>query len=371
MKGFVRITEVRLEYGRTESGAANVTALTSGKAGVGRVSETAGVRGIEESDLQSAPFDQAQLDAMVGHRADEATASVYAINHGWQATKVAFDSELKPRPDKISVSSDSTSETGDVASEASGLISSIGDKFSSLLSTMKRVAPKSEKEQAAEELALGPQIAGRVLGARPLWQNADAQQRVNVVGRWVASQTSRPDLPWAFGVIDTGEINAFAAPGGYVMVTRGLYELLSSDSELAAVLGHEISHCVQRDQYNVIHKQEIATLGKETLSSKVGASGNLAESLARGYVEKHGATIVLTSLDREAEFRADKAAEIYLARSGMNPMALYSVLQKMTAVGEKSASLAALYKTHPPLDARLTQIDRRGYAGLGSFTTRE
>jgi len=63
---------------------------------------------------------------------------------------------------------------------------------------------------------------------------------VNLVGRWVASQTSRPDLPWTFGVIDTPDVNAFAAPGGYVVVTRGLYELLLSDAELAAVLGHEI-----------------------------------------------------------------------------------------------------------------------------------
>ena len=114
----------------------------------------------------------------------------------------------------------------------------------------------------AEELALGPEIAGRILGARPLWNDPAAQRRVNLVGRWVASQTSRPDLPWTFGVIDTPEVNAFAAPGGYILITRGLYELLSTDSELAAALGHEISHCVQRDHYNVIHKQEMADAGQ-------------------------------------------------------------------------------------------------------------
>ena len=80
---------------------------------------------------------------------------------------------------------------------------SLGQKASSVLGTASKVAPKSEQEQAAEELALGPQIAGRVLGARPLWGDAEAQKRVNVIGRWVASQTSRPELPWTFGVIDT------------------------------------------------------------------------------------------------------------------------------------------------------------------------
>ena len=64
-------------------------------------------------------------------------------------------------------------------------------------------------------------------------------------------------------MIDTPEVNAFAAPGGYILITRGLYELLSTDSELAAALAHEISHCVQRDHYNVIHKQEIADTTKE------------------------------------------------------------------------------------------------------------
>ena len=214
-------------------------------------------------------------------------------------------------------------------------------------------------------------LAGRVLGARPLWSEPGAQQRANIIGRWVASQTSRPDLPWTFGVIDTPEVNAFAAPGGYILVTRGLYELLGSDSEVAAVLGHEISHSVERDHYNVIHKQELATLGKQTLAAEVHTGAGAASDYARDYVNKQGAAIMLTALDRSAEFRADQAAEVYLARSGMNPMALYAVLQRMAALGEKSALLAALYKTHPPIGARLDRIDERGYQGLEAYITRE
>ena len=80
--------------------------------------------------------------------------------------------------------------------------------------------------------------------------------------------------------------------------------------------------------------------------------------------------MLLTSLDREAEFRADQAAEIYLARSGFNPLSLYAVLQKMTAFGTESASLAQMYKTHPPLDARLDRIDQGGVPGLDAYATR-
>ena len=369
--GYVRVNDVRMNYAGVEGGGANLNALTSGKAGAGRVSETAGVRGIDESDLKSASFNQAQFDAMVSHRADEASASAFASGHGWQATRVAFEAELKPKKDKGSPSSGSTAEAAGAVQQVGSFLGSMGQKVGSVFGTAQKVAPKSEQEQAAEELALGPQIAGRVLGARPLWNDASAQDRVNRIGRWVASQTSRPDLPWTFGVIDTSEVNAFAAPGGYVLVTRGLYELLSSDSEVAAVLGHEISHCVQRDHYNVIRKQELTALGQETVSSKIETGSGVAETYARQYVEKNGATILMTSLDREAEFRSDKAAEIYLARSGMNPMALYSVLQKMMALGEKSASLAALYKTHPPLDARMDKVDERHYEGLKAYIGRE
>jgi predicted Zn-dependent protease len=211
-----------------------------------------------------------------------------------------------------------------------------------------------------------------VLGARPLWNDAAAQKRVNLVGRWVASQTSRPDMPWTFGVIDTPEINAFAAPGGYILVGRGLYELLSSDSELAAVLGHEVSHCVQSDHYNVIRKQEMAAYGKDLALKDVDAgSSSVAGSYARRYAEQYGASVMLTSLDREAEYRADEATELYLARSGLHPVALHAVLQKMTALGNDSAGLAQLLKTHPPLDARLDRIDQRGYGALEAYVTRD
>lgn len=369
--GFVRVIDVRVDYAAAEDGGANVRALTTGQAGKGHVTETAGVRGIDESDLQSAGRNQAQLDAMVSYRATEPAAATYAQAHGWPATPVAFDSEAKPGKGNALLDTASSNETTNLVQQASGLFGSLSQKIGSMLGTAKQAAPKPEQEQAAEELALGPEIAGRVLGARPLWDNPAAQQRVNVVGRWVATQTSRPGLPWTFAVIDTPEVNAFAAPGGYILVTRGLYELLASDSEVAAVLGHEVGHCVERDHYNVIRKQQLAELGKQTLSAEVHTSGGAAATYARDYVEKHGATVMLGALDREAEFRADAAAEIYLARSGMNPEALYSVLQKMAALGEQSASLAALYKTHPPINARLDRIDQRGYQGLEAYLARD
>jgi Zn-dependent protease with chaperone function len=370
--GYVRVNDVRINYGGVEDGDANLRALTSGKAGVGRVTETAGVRGIDESDLKSASFNQVQLDAMVANRVDAVAATAHAGEQHWEATTVAYASEAKPHKNGGKKGANSSASGNEATNALKSVLGSLSSGLSSALGTADKVAPKPEAEQAAEELALGPQIAGRILGARPLWNDAGAQQRVNLIGRWVASQTSRPELPWTFGVIDSPEINAFAAPGGYVLVTRGLYEILSTDGEVAAVLGHEISHCVQRDHYNVIRKQELATTGKGLAMNEVQTGTDTTAGLyAREYVEKHGAAVMLTALDREAEYRADEAAEIYVARAGMNPVALYAVLQKMTAAGKQSASLAQLYKTHPALDDRMDHIDRRDYKGLKAYTTRE
>ncbi|MGQ0428635.1 MAG: M48 family metalloprotease [Gammaproteobacteria bacterium] len=359
--GYLRVNDVRVDYAGAEGGDANLRVLMTGKAGKGRVTETAGVRGIEESELQSAALDQGQLDAMLANLVDSETAAANAGDHGWQATTVAFKGEGKPG---------GKSSKSDIGA-AGAMLGGFGQNVSSFFGAAEKVAPKSEEELLAEEQALGPEIVGRILGARPLWDDAEAQGRVNLVGRWLADQTVRPELPWAFGVIDTQEVNAFAAPGGYVMISRGLYEMLSSDAELAAVLGHEISHCVQRDHYDVVRKQEFATIGKDYAMAEVPVTDDPAIDWARQYAEQHGATIMLATLDRAAEYRADEAAEFYLARAGMNPMALYSVLQKMTALGSRSAALAALYKTHPPLDARMDRIDKRGYAGLEAYTSRE
>ena len=372
--GYVRVNDVRMAYAGKQSSSSNVSALFAGKAGKGRVTETAGVRGLDESDLKSASFDAAQFAKLQSYRATPDAAGALARANGWVDTRVPYAAEARPASGKQGGGATQAQKRGGL-SFARGLLSAIGANVGSVGDSAIDVAGaatgKSEEEQTAEELALGPEIAGRILGAAKLVSDDAAQRRVNNIGRWMASHSTRPELPWTFGIIDTPEVNAFAAPGGYVLVTRGLYQLLADDGEVAAVLGHEISHVVQRDHYNVIRKQEIASATENAVASRVNVGGGFAGQMAKDYVRRHGAAVMLTSLDRDAEFRSDEASEIYLARSGFNPLALYAVLQKMTALGTASASLAQLYKTHPPLDDRLDRIDRRGYAGLEAYTQRK
>ena len=368
-EGFVRVNDVRMAYAGKEGGDANVRALFTGKAGKGRVTETAGVRGLDESNLQSASLDRAELEKLEANRVTPAQAEAAARANQWVAMDVAYPAERTKQ--KEGGTTQKAKRTGlgfarDLLS-LTGHGSALGD---GALSVADKAVGKSEEEIAAEEAALGPEIAGRILGAAPLWKDQAAQQRVNLIGRWMASHTTRPELPWTFGVIDSPEINAFAAPGGYVLVTRGMYELLTSDAEVAAVLGHEISHVVQRDHYYVIHKQGITQTGTELLADQVDVGGGLAGAFAKNYATRFGAKVMVTSLDRDAEFRSDQASEVYLARSGFNPLSLYAVLQKMTAFGTQSASLAQLYKTHPPLDDRLDRIDSSDTPGTKAYARR-
>lgn len=378
--GFVRVNEIRLAETGVEA-SHTLQVLLTAKSGRGRVSETAGVRGIEESDLRSARFDEAQWHAMRGNRVPRGGASGWAKTRALDATPIAWPGEAVPSEYEAAVAAlpaqeeaprEKKKKRGGFGGFAKGLVGGLGGGLvGSAIDVAETVVPESGEELAQAELELGPMVAGRLLGARPLWDDGDAQRRVNLVGRWLASNTSRPDLPWTFAVIDSPELNAFAAPGGYVMVTRGLYDLLDGDAELASVLGHEIGHVVQRDHYEVVRQQELTASFQNLVSSQVRVGDSIGESLARGFVERHGAAMLMTRLDREAEYRADTYAQLVLSRAGMNPLSLYGVLQKMAAIGGAGGGLAQLYSTHPTLGDRMDRIDQRGYGELEPYLSRE
>lgn len=363
--GFVRVNEIRIAEGNATNSADTMHVLLTGKSGRGRVTETAGVRGLGQSELRSAGFDGAELEKMESYRASPRAAASYARGKHWSSTRIAWKDEAGPVGGTLK-----KEDTQQGISAARNVLGSLGGVFGRVADVAEKAAPESEAELLDVELELGPMIAGRVLGARPLWKNSEAQTRVNLIGRWLASQTSRPDLPWTFGVIDSSEFNAFAAPGGYILVTRGLYELVANDAELASVLAHEITHVVQRDHYSVIRKQGLMSTAMDLASSHIRGAGSLAESLARDYVEKNGASILATGLDRDAEYRADQIGQVYLARAGMNPLAMYAMLQKMAVIGTASGGLAQLYETHPSIDDRLDRIDQRGYGPLAPYLER-
>jgi predicted Zn-dependent protease len=200
-----------------------------------------------------------------------------------------------------------------------------------------------------EEIEVGREVAGRTLGAAPLVPDPAMQAYVNRVGRWVASHTERPDLPWHFGVLDTSTINAFAAPGGYVLITRGLYEILDNESQLAGVLGHEIGHIVRRHHVDVMQKS--AGLSAAARAAQRENRAAWANSLIGT-----GAEIFARGLDKSAEFEADQIGVVLAARAGYSPYGLVEVLHKLAVRSSNDESLGLLFKTHPAPGERLDKI---------------
>ena len=202
-----------------------------------------------------------------------------------------------------------------------------------------------------EEIALGREITGSLLGAAPLVKDEALQKYVNQVGRWVANQSERADLPWKFGVIDSADLNAFAAPGGYVLLTKGLYQKMQSEAQLAGVLGHEIAHIVKKHQLKVLQKQQLLGYGASRLSGLFGKKDKLAKKALNT-----GAEISARGLDKDAEFEADRMGLTLAYRAGYDAYGLPDVLQTIDQTNKSDSSVTLLFKTHPSPDERLAKL---------------
>ncbi len=201
-----------------------------------------------------------------------------------------------------------------------------------------------------EEVAIGRQAAGNILGAAPLVKDAKLQKYVNNVGRWIANQSERPDLTWHFGVIESNDINAFAAPGGYIFVTKGLYRLLQNESELAGVLAHEVGHVIKKHHLKLLQQSQLVDLGSKLLARTAGEDERIKNLIG------NGAEIFARSLDKSAEYDADRIAVVLAARAGYDPFGLPTVLQDLGHVAKDDRSVGLLFKTHPHPDDRLAHL---------------
>ena len=205
-----------------------------------------------------------------------------------------------------------------------------------------------------EEIEMGNAIAAGLLGASPLVKSPPQQKYVNGVGRWLAQNSGRPDLPWHFGILDTTAINAFATPGGNVFVTRGLVERMRSESELAGILAREIAHVVQRHYLNDIRKNAPKGLVVDVASLK---SGGLTSDAARA-IARLGLDGYARGLPRDDVFEADKVGVAIAARSGYEPYGLVAVLQTLNAMPPNDPAMALFLKTHPSSSDRLATLEK-------------
>lgn len=163
--------------------------------------------------------------------------------------------------------------------------------------------------------------------------NADVKRYVDSVGNLLVKTSETPDATFTFSVLDSDIVNAFALPGGYVHITRGLMALVNDEAELAGVIGHEIGHVTARHSAQLYTRSVLSQI----LAAGVGiatGSGDL------GQVAAQGAGIYLKSYSRENEFEADSLGVRYLSRAGFDPNAMASFLKSLEAQAQLEAVLA-------------------------------
>lgn len=228
----------------------------------------------------------------------------------------------------------------------------------SVLDAVKGVAKSQEvgSMSEAEEIAIGKEISASTFGAYPIVRDEKLQRYLNTVGLWVAMQSERPNLPWRFAAVRSDQINAFAVPGGAVLITSGMLNLLSNEAELACVFGHEIGHIVRKHHINLLQKETLLQTGGKLVADHIQGGG--VKSDAKKYFVGEGSEIFARSLDRDSEKDADSDGVVLAARAGYDPDACLIFIRRMAGLKQEAGVLASLYKTHPKASDRVSDVER-------------
>lgn len=201
-----------------------------------------------------------------------------------------------------------------------------------------------------EEVSAGQQAHQEILAQNPPYRDAALQAYVARIGRMMAAQSHRNNLPYTFTVLDDPGVNAFALPGGYIYVTTGLLAYLNSEAELAGVLGHEIGHVAARHNVSQASWSAVGDLAASVLGDKLG-NPELFGAISELGLRKYG---------RDHELQADGLAAEYLARAGYDPSYMVNVIATLQAydqfTGGSSEPYRDLLSTHPSNDQRLQQL---------------
>ncbi len=212
----------------------------------------------------------------------------------------------------------------------------------------------------SEEIAKGKELNDKLIKSTPLYQDKQLLAYIDKVGQKVAKHSDRPGLTYHFNIIDSPDINAFALPGGYIYVNRGLLAYLSSEAQLAAVLAHEIGHVAARH----VVRQDVARKGASVLSVlSVLTTG----SFVVGDAASLWSTAAVQGYGREMELEADSLGAQYLYNSNYSPNAMVETISilknqeqfsryRAKEEGKKPVSYHGVFATHPRNDVRLKEV---------------
>jgi predicted Zn-dependent protease len=218
---------------------------------------------------------------------------------------------------------------------------------------------------AGQEEQMGREGYPAVMAEYGGYEDSTVQRYVNDIGQRLAKVSHLPDLKWTFTVIDDPSVNAFAMPGGYIFVTRGILAHLNSEAQLAGVLGHEIAHVTHRHSASQISRQQIAGIG-------LGVASILSSTVAQyGQVAQQALGLMFLKYSRDHENQADASGIDYATRAGYDPADVPPTYAMLKRVGERAGQrLPGYLSTHPDPGDRevrtteLARVAREGRTGL-------
>jgi predicted Zn-dependent protease len=223
-----------------------------------------------------------------------------------------------------------------------------------------------------QEVQMGVEYAQQINAQLPIVQDPELNRYINVLGDSIARLTSRGNLDWRFFIVDSKEVNAFAVPGGFIYVNRGLIERTDRMDEVAGVLGHEIGHVVRRHTVKQMEKAQGANIGV-TLACVLTSVCN---SQVAGAAINIAGGAVFARFSRQDEAEADNEGLNNVVRAGISPVGMVTMFQKLIAERKsRPAGVEAWFLTHPleedriaAVQARINQIPPATLARLGTDT---
>lgn len=205
-----------------------------------------------------------------------------------------------------------------------------------------------------QEVAMGNDYAQQVERELPMIRDPDIVRYINVLGDSIARVSDDRSLTWRFNVVDQGEINAFAVPGGHIYIYRGLIEKTTDMSELAGVLGHEIAHITQRHSMQQMAKAQRANIGLTGLCIFVPSA---CQGVA-GAALQVGAQAGFAKFSRDDEASADKFGVTYVTRAGIDPRGMPSMFRILIAERQRNPSgVDAWFASHPIEESRVAKTE--------------
>jgi predicted Zn-dependent protease len=205
----------------------------------------------------------------------------------------------------------------------------------------------------AQEIELGRQMDGEVRREMGVYNDPSLQRYVESVGMQLARESERPNLPWHFTVVDSPAVNAFALPGGYIYITRGILPFLNDEAQMAGVLGHEVGHVTARHSAQQYTKATSAGIGVTLLSIFVPQARPL-----QGITEQ-ALGVLFLKYGRDDELQADQLGVHYAARGGWDPHGVAGMLTTLSRLDEASGSRKGVpnwLSTHPAPADRVEKV---------------